>query len=113
MTEVEKALQSKSSLQLYLFMNTHVSSQETPGALLGTHVTISVKANIQQSSSLPVFSPIDCHTRPLKELCKFVLFHQLASQPRIDGYLEFSQFYSTYKTRPLASHPYDRAQGLM
>lgn len=71
MIEAETVLQSKSSLQLYLCMNTRtlrpVSSWETTGALLGTHITISVKANVQQSSSLPVFS-IDRHTCPVEEL---------------------------------------------
>lgn len=55
MIEVERVLQSKSAA---VFMREHtvlrsVSSWETSGALLGTHITITVKANVQQSSSLP------------------------------------------------------------
>lgn len=51
-----------------------VSSWETAGALLETHITISVKANVQKSSSLPIFSSSDRHTRPVEELCKIMLF---------------------------------------
>lgn len=44
------------------------------GALLGTHITINFKANVQQPSSLPVFSSSDGHTCLVEELCEIVLF---------------------------------------
>lgn len=77
MIEVERVLQSKSSLQLYLCVNTRSQVRlqlETSGALLGTHITITVKANVHQSSSLPVFSSSDRPTRLIEELYKSVLF---------------------------------------